>query len=100
MFRRKSKTQIDATTPEIVPAIADTNPTPSNPSSIEKPPPTPEDTMGVFPESTNASTEKESVTDKLLGKDSKARVLASDSSARKEEAQRNEKLLLGKSLCT
>jgi len=54
--------------------------------------------MGVFPESTTASTEKESVADKLLGKESKARELATDSSARKEEAERIEKLLLGTKL--
>ena len=63
--------------------------------SPDKPPPTPEDTMGLFREVTTSGAEKESVTDKLLGKDSKARGLATDSSARKREAEKIEKLLMG-----
>jgi len=51
----------------------------------------------MFREATVKSAEKDSVTDKLLGKDSKARELATDSSARKREAEKIEKLLMGMS---
>jgi hypothetical protein len=61
-----------------------------------EPPGTPSDELGVFRDSTLSSNEKETVTDKLLGKDSKARTLAMDSSARKKETAKIEKMLLGK----